>query len=86
MVALAPTKVRQWLAYDRDGKVIGGLAAHDFLGDHSVHLVAFTDRDSYEYQAGTGLMDAWFADSYEKHMKYLSMDHLRNKSGPRDQR
>ena len=31
MVALASTKVRQWLAYDRDGKVIGGLAVHDFL-------------------------------------------------------
>jgi hypothetical protein len=86
MVSLDASKVRQWLAYDPSGKVIGGLAVHDFLEDHSVHLVAFTDTKSYDLQAGTGLMDAWFADSYEKGMKYLSVDHLRNKNGPRDQK
>jgi hypothetical protein len=86
MVDIDATKIRQWLAYDSSWKVIGGLAVHDFLEDHSVHLVAFTDTKSYDLQAGTGLMDAWFADSYSKGMKYLSIDHLRNKSGPRDQK
>lgn len=86
MVSLDASKIRQWLAYDPLGKVIWGLAVHDFLGDHSVHLVAFTEQKSYDLQAGTGLMDLWFSDSYEKWYKYLSFDHLRNKNGPRDQR
>ena len=66
MVDIDPTTVRQWIAYDREGKVIGGLAVHDFCGDHSVHLVAFTDQKSYTYQAGTGLIDTWFRESYER--------------------
>ncbi len=86
MVSLDASKVRQWLAYNPAGKVIWGLAVHDFLGDHSVHLVAFTDQKSYDLQAGTGLMDMWFSNSYEQGYKYLSFDHLRNKNGPRDQR
>lgn len=86
MVSLDASKIRQWLAYDSSGKVIWGLAVHDFLGDHSVHLVAFTDQKSYDLQAGTGLMDIWFSDSYGKGYRYLSFDHLRNKNGPRDQR
>lgn len=86
MVSLDASKVRQWLAYDTTGHVVGGLAVHDFLTDHSVHLVAFTEQKSYDLQAGTGLMDIWFADSYERGFVYLSFDHLRNKNGPRDQR
>lgn len=86
MVGLDSTKVRQWLAYDLSGKAISGLAVHDFLGNHSVHLVAFSDQKSYELQAGTGLIDRWFADSSAKMYKYLSFDHLRNKNGPRDQK
>jgi hypothetical protein len=86
MVSIDASKIRQWLAYDLSGKVIGWLAVHDFLSDHSVHLVAFTDTKSYDLQAGTGLMDAWFAGSYARGMKYLSVDHLRNKNGPRDQK
>ncbi len=86
MVALDSSTIRQWLAYDPSGKAISGLAVHDFLSDHSVHLVAFSDQKSYEFQAGTGLIDIWFSDSWAKGYKYLSFDHLRNKSGPRDQK
>ena len=86
MISIDSTKVRQWLAYDPNGKVISGLAVHDFLSNHSVHLVAFSDQKSYEFQAGTGLIDIWFADSSLRGYKYLSFDHLRNQSGPRDQK
>lgn len=86
MVAIDATKIRQWIAYDNTGKVSGGLAVHDFVEDHSVHLVAFTDQKSYHSQPGTGLIDEWFRESYERGYKYLSFDQLRNKNGPKDQK
>lgn len=86
MSSIDPTSIRQWVVYDTEGEAIAGLAVHDYLGDHSVHLVAFTDPRYYEYQAGTGLMHEWFRDSYEKKKKYLTMDHLRNQNGPKDQK
>ncbi len=49
-------------------------------------MVAFTTKEAYPYQAGTGLIDAWFADSVEKGIKYISLDQLRQKHGPRDQK
>lgn len=75
---VAPESVRQWLAFDEYGKQIAGLAVLDYLGNHSVHLVAFTDRKNYHYQAGTGLIDEWFQCSLDQGVKYLSFDHLRN--------
>lgn len=86
MVGIDASSVRQWVSYDPSGKIIGGLAVHDFLGNHSVHLVAFSDTKAHDYQAGTGLIDRWFSDSYDKGYKYLSFDHLRNNNGPRDQK
>lgn len=84
LTAIDSSKVRQWMVYDLSGKPISGLAVHDFA-DHSVHLVAFTDRSAYDCQAWTGLIDIWFSDSLEKGFKYLSFDHLRNRNGPKDQ-
>lgn len=86
MVGIDASRVRQWIAYDPSGKVMGGLAVHDFVDNHSVHLVAFTDQRSYHLQPGTGLIDEWFRESYERGHKYLSFDQLRNKNGPRDQK
>ncbi|MBP6981763.1 hypothetical protein KBB25_03240 [Candidatus Gracilibacteria bacterium] len=83
---VAPESVRQWLAFDNNGKQIAGLAVLDYLGNHSVHLVAFTDRKNYHYQAGTGLIDEWFQSSLNLGVKYLSFDHLRNTGGPSDQK
>ncbi len=81
----APEKVRQWLVY-RDGKPVAGLACLDYLGNHSAHFVAFTGRESYDIQWGTGLIDAWFADSLAKWIKYITFDQLRNPHGPKDQK
>ncbi len=86
MVGIDATKIRQWLIYDPIGKVISWLAVHDFCENHSVHLVAFTDQKGYHYQPGTGLIDRWFSESYERGYKYLSFDQLRNKNGPKDQK
>lgn len=83
--AYAPKKVRQWLAY-HDGKPVAGLACLDYLDNHSVHFVAFTSREAYPLQAGTGLIDTWFRDSLERWVKYLTFDQLRNPHGPRDQK
>jgi hypothetical protein len=86
MVAIDATKVRQWIAYTPLGMPAAGLAVHDYLDTHSVHLVAFTDQKYYDTQAGTGVMWAWFRDSHEKSIKYLSVDHIRNRTGPWDQK
>lgn len=86
MVAIDASKIRQWIAYDPEKKVIGWLAVHDFCDTHSVHLVAFSDRRSYAFQPWTGLIEEWFRESYDMWLKYLSFDQLRNKNGPRDQK
>lgn len=50
ITSLSPDAIRQWLCYDTTGKAIAGLAVHDYNGDHSVHLSAFTGRDAYVIQ------------------------------------
>ena len=50
ITSIAPDAIRQWLCYDTAGKAVAGLAVHDYHGDHSVHLSAFTGRDAYEIQ------------------------------------
>lgn len=86
MVAINSSAVRQWVAYSTDGVAIAGLAAHDYIDNHSVHLVAFTNQKYYDTQAGTAVMGEWFRDSKEKGMKYLTVDHIRNRTGPSDQK
>ena len=86
MVAMDSEKIHQWIVYDTKGEVIAGLATHDYLATHSVHLVAFTDPRYYDYQWGTALMHEWFRTSYEHGITYLSLDHLRNQNGPKDQK
>ena len=86
MVKIDASKIRQWLAYAPDGQIVWGLSVHDFCENHSVHLTAFTDVRYYDLQAGTGLIERWFHDSYEKWYTYLSFDQLRNKNGPSDQK
>ncbi len=86
MVSIDASKVRQWVAYSPDGVPLAGLAAHDYIDTHSVHLVAFTNQKYYDTQAGTGVMAEWFRDSKEKWLRYLTIDHIRNKTGPNDQK
>lgn len=53
--------VRSYVAYYN--KIpIAGLAVHDYHKS-SVHMVAFTHKKHYKLQAGTGIIDRWFADS-----------------------
>lgn len=47
--AYAPDQVRQWLVY-QDGKAVAGLACIDYIGNHSVHFVAFTNTAAYPIQ------------------------------------
>ena len=84
--SIGPENIRQWLAYDPSGKAVAGLSVHDYHGDHSVHLSAFTGRDAYPIQAGTGLIDEWFRTSLEMGVKYLSFDQLRQRGGPSEQK
>lgn len=84
--AYAPEQVRQWLAYSPDGTPVAGLACLDYLGNHTVHFVAFTSREAYPIQAGTGLIDTWFQESLDRGIEYLTFDQLRNPHGPKDQR
>lgn len=74
--AINPKSVRQWIAYNEEWKAISGLAVHDYLGNHSVHLVAFSTPESHASQAGTGLIDHWFQNSLTKWIKYINFDHI----------
>lgn len=85
MVAIDHSKIRQWLVYV-DDEPVAGLAVHDYIENHSVHLVAFTGKKAYPSQWGTALIDTWFRDSLSKGIKYLSFDQLRQKGGPSEQR
>ena len=51
----------------------------------STHLVAFTAQERKPVQAGTGLIDYWYADSLKKGLKYIDYDHLRDKFMTSDQ-
>jgi hypothetical protein len=82
---IAPESVRSYIAYDGDTPV-AGLAVHDYLGNSSVHLVAFTTAAAHSTQAGTGLIDRWYMDSLSLGIKYINFDQIRNKNGPKDQR
>lgn len=84
ITAVDPSAIRQWIVYLND-EPVAGLAVLDYLDNHSVHLVAFTDKKAYDIQWGTGLIDEWFRDSKAKDMKYLTFDQLRNPHGPGDQ-
>ena len=80
-----PDKVRQWLVYS-EWRAVAGLACLDYIDNHSVHFVAFTDTAAYPIQWGTALIDEWFRSSVEKGIKYITFDQLRNPHGPSDQR
>ncbi len=67
------------------GKIVAGLAVLNYCGNSSVHLVAFTGPDAKAIQAGTGLIDRWFSDSFQKGIRYVNFDHLRDASMTHDQ-
>lgn len=81
---LGPSTIRSWLCYEH-GEVVAGLAALDF-GITSVHLSAFIRPRGKEIQAGTGLIDAWFADSRRRGMRYIDFDHFQESRLSWDQR
>lgn len=83
--AIDPESVRQWIVY-HNGTPTAWLAVLDYIGNHSVHLVAFTGKQAYDTQWWTWLIDEWFRTSQEKWIKYLTFDQLRNPHGPKDQK
>lgn len=85
ITAANPKSIRQWLVYI-DDEPVAGLAVHDYIKNHSVHLIAFTGKKAYPTQGGTALIDEWFRDSLEKWMKYLTFDQLRQKGWPSEQK
>lgn len=76
MAAIDPTSIRSYVAYQGDTPLCG-LAVHDYLRS-SVHLVAFTRAEAKHTQAGTGLMDRWFADSFARGIRFHDVDHLKD--------
>lgn len=84
MSSIDPSSIRSYVCY-LDDRPISGLAVHDYGGNSSVHLVAFTTQEAGPCQAGTGLIDRWFSDSLAQEVKYMSFDHLRDSVMMRDQ-
>jgi hypothetical protein len=86
ITTINPKNIRSYVAY-YEWKIVAGLAVHDYNdGKSSVHLVAYTNRKYYHTQAGTGLIDRWYADSVKMGIKYIDFDRLREKYGPGDQK
>ncbi len=83
--ALAPDAVRSWGA-EYGGKVVAGLAALDYAGSSTAHLVAFTCPEAKEIQAGTALVDRWFSDSLARGLRYVDFDHLHGPGMTPDQK
>lgn len=84
MKSLGTSSVRSYVCY-RGDTPLAGLAVHDYASNASVHLVAFTGKESKPFQAGTGLMDRWFSDSVDMGIKYINFDHLRDSSMEKSQ-
>lgn len=84
LTELDAASVRSW-GVEWNGKIVAGLAVHDYAGNSSAHLVAFTSREARPLQAGTGLIDRWFSDSLARGIKYINFDHLRDAGMTRDQ-
>lgn len=84
MTDIDASSIRSYVCYQHD-KPIAGLAVHDYGNNSSVHLVAFTGKEAKPSQAGTGLMDRWFADSVPMGIKYMNFDHFRDSSMTGDQ-
>ena len=84
MCGLAWEKINNYLVY-LENEAIAWLAVYDFDENSSVHLVAFHTQKAKDLQAGTGLMNKWFYDSFKKWLKYVNMDHLRDSSMATDQ-
>lgn len=76
--------VRSYVCY-RGETPVAGLAVHDYAGNASVHLVAFTGKDAKASQCGTGIIDRWFHDSVDMGLEYINFDHLRDSSMTSDQ-
>lgn len=79
MAGIDPSTIRSYVCY-RGDTPISGLAVHDYSGNASVHLVAFTSKEANPIQAGTGLIDRWFSDSVDRGIEYINFDHLRDSS------
>lgn len=79
MIGIDPRSIRSYVCY-RGETPVAGLAVHDYAGNASVHLVAFTGKESHPFQGGTGLMDRWFHDSVDMGIRYINFDHLRDSS------
>jgi hypothetical protein len=84
MYRSGPESIRSFVAYQKD-QPLAGLAVHDFLSI-STHLIAFTSENAKPLQAGTMLIDQWFASSLRKGLQYIHFDHLKDDYMTRDQR
>jgi hypothetical protein len=60
-----------------DGRPLAGALFID-MGTTSEYYVSWYHRDGYPYHLGIAMMDVWFLDSYEKWIKYLDLDHMRD--------
>ena len=77
MHALDTDSVSSFLAVSKTEGPVAGLAVLGTL-NMSTHLVAFTGKNAKLSQAGTGLIDAWYAESLAKGLTYIHFDHLRD--------
>lgn len=84
LTTIDPSLVRSWVCYYQ-GEIVAGLAVHDHGGHSSAHFVAFTSKKAKKIQAGTGLIDRWFADSQRIGIQFLNFDHLRDEAMASDQ-
>ncbi|MBW7954630.1 hypothetical protein H3C61_02355 [Candidatus Gracilibacteria bacterium] len=68
-----------------NGQVVAGLSVIDYNNNSSAHLVSFLTNEGKTLQAGTGLIDFWFKNSFKNGLKYINFDHLKDKYMGKDQ-
>ena len=77
MYNIDSTSVHSFLAVSKTLGTVAGLAVHESY-NMSTHLVAFTNKSAKISQAGTGLIDSWYAYSLRHKLSYIHFDHLRD--------
>ncbi len=74
-VSEIPSDVRSIFICKKEEDIVGGLCVMQYAGI-SVHIASFLTEEGKKMNAGTGLIDFWSRQAYEKNLTYLHFGEL----------
>jgi len=74
--------VKYWIAKEKNGEVLGGLAIIDYENS-SYNVASYITKKGISICTGTGLVAQWYQYALENKIKYLNFGHMREKGDPR---